>query len=173
MRLRAWITWSSTTSTNMSNRSQSVSVLQAGNPPASPGLPHSEVVVNVFREATPRTGVSSTPTSATSLPASPASSSAHPSHPSAPAVAIPSAVPPVGGSVPLSPPAIPSSLDRESVESASAVNLKLPISFEPFGSEVLKSLHEFGLGGSTGHEPALPAPFEVPAAPDYYFLPKL
>ena len=152
----------------MSSRSQSLSVLQAGNPPASPGLPHSDVVVNVFRGAAPRSGASANPAPATSFPASPDGSGA----PSAPAVPMPSAAVPSSGSVPLSPPPIQPSFDRESIEPGNAVTPKVPISFEPFGSEVLKSLHEFGLGGSTAPVPALPTGIAAPVTPDYYFLPK-
>jgi len=154
----------------MSNRSQSLSVLQAGNPPAAPGVPHSDVVGDASREVAPHLGFSSAPAPATSLPASPSTSAALPSPP---AVPLPSAAVPASGSAPLSPHPIPSSFDRESAESANVVTAKVPVSFEPFGSEVLKSLHEFGLGGSAVPSPALPPPFELPAAPDYYFLPKL
>ncbi len=153
----------------MSSHPQSQYVLQGSNPPATPGIPHPDQAAPLHREAAPQTGVSAPPAPATSFPNSPDVSGALPSTPSVP---VPTAAVPTSGSVPLSPPPIQSNFDRVSLESASAVTAKAPISFEPFGYEVLKSLHEFGLGGSTTHVPALPAPFEVPAPPDYYFLPK-
>ncbi|MEI6035541.1 MAG: hypothetical protein WCS65_14845 [Verrucomicrobiae bacterium] len=139
----------------MSNLAQTRSGVQAGNPPGSPGVTHSEVVANLFRGVSSGAGIPSAPASAL---------------PGGVPDAAPSAGLPAGGD--LQAPPVPYSSDLESSETANAATAGVPVSFEPFGSEVLKSLHEFGLGGASAHAPALPAPFEAPPAPNYYFLPQ-
>ncbi len=161
----------------MSDFAQTQSGLQAGNPPASPGISHSDVVVNLFREIASRGGIPGTVAPATSLPISPEApvlGAALPSSSPVPGtLPVPPPVLPVGGSAPTSPPPIQSSMDLEPAETTNAVTAGIPFAFEPFGSEVLKSIQESGLGTPAFDEPALAIPHQVPGAPDYYFIPRL
>ena len=148
----------------MSDHSQTRSVIEAGNSPASPGVTHSDVIVNLFREFTPQAGVPGAVLPSPTPPLSPGPL------PASPAVPLPSPALPGGGTLPGTPPPIQSGFGLESVETTNAVTLRIPVSFEPFGSEVLKSLQESGFGISAFDAPALPLPHGVPASPDYYFL---
>jgi hypothetical protein len=151
----------------MSDLLQTRSVPEDGNPPASPGVTHSDVVVHLFRELASRAGI---PGTAAPTPALPAGSDLAGAGSDLPAIPLPFPVLPGAGGVPTSPPQIQSGIDPESAETTGAGSSQIPVSFEPFGSEVLKSLHEFGFGASGFDAPALPVPHEVPAAPSYYFL---
>ena len=150
----------------MSDLSQSRSVLKAGNPPAAPGVTHSDVVVNLFREFAPHAGVPGTVAPSPTVTLSPDPGSL----PANPAVPLPAPVLPGGGAPLGTPPPIQSGIGFDSAETTNAVTSRIPVSFEPFGSEVLKSLQESGLGIPAFDAPALPLPHAVPASPDYYFL---
>ena len=150
----------------MSDLSQTRSVLEAGNLPATPGVTHSDVVVNLFREFAPHSGVPGTVAPSPTLPLSHDPGSL----PASPAVPLPAPVLPGGGAPLGTPPPIQSGFGLESAETTSAVTSRIPVSFEPFGSEVLKSLQESGFGISAFDAPALPLPHEAPVSPDYYFL---
>ena len=166
-RLPAWTMWPSSITTSMSDLSLTRSVIEAGNPPASPGVTHSDVVVNLFREFAPHAGVPGTVAPSATPPLSPDPGSL----PASPAVPLPApALPGGGSSSPGTPPPIQPSIGLESAETTNAVTSRIPVSFEPFGSEVLKSLQESGLGISTFDEPSLPLPHGATASPDYYFL---
>jgi len=148
----------------MSDLSQTRSVLEAGNPPAAPGVTHSDVIANLFREFSPHAAVPGTVAPTPTPPLSPDPGSL----PASPAVPLPAPALPGGGAPVGTLPPIQSGF--ESAETTNAVTSRIPVSFEPFGSEVLKSLQESGLGISAFDAPALPLPHGVPASPDYYFL---
>ena len=150
----------------MSDLSQTRSVLEAGNPPATPGVTHSDVVVNLFREFAPHAGIPGTVGPSPTPPLSPDPGSL----PASPAVPLPAPALPGGGAPLGTPPAIQPSIGLGSAETTNAVTARVPVSFEPFGSEVLKLLQESGLGISAFDAPALPLPQELPGSPDYYFL---
>ena len=150
----------------MSDLSQTRSVLEAGNPPAAPGVTHSDVVVNLFRAFAPQATVPGTASPSVTPPLSPDPGSL----PASPAVPLPAPALPGGGASIGTPPPIQPSIGLESAATTNAVTSRIPVSFEPFGSEVLKSLQESGLGISAFDAPALPIPHGAPATPDYYFL---
>lgn len=133
---------------------QTRSALEAGNPPATPGITHSDVVVNLFRELAPQAVVPGT--------VAPSATSA-----SNPAVPLPSPALPGRRALPDTPPPIQPGLVPDATTAEAS---RIPLSFEPFGSEVLKSLQESGIGISAFDEPALPLPHGAAASPDYYFL---
>lgn len=73
---------------------------------------------------------------------------------------------------PLSASSVPTASDL-AISQSQQVSPQIPAAFNPIGSEVLKALHESGLGIPTTPEPALPSIIHSPGAPDYYFLPRI
>jgi len=142
-------------------------------PAATVDQPHSDVVLSLFREITSRTRPSAASAPDAPLPGVPD----QPGVPAGPASAegeASSAVPgshsvtPAAESDPLSPPPVHTGTDLGPEEPEAAESPALPHSFEPFGAETLKSLHELGINSSSA--PAVPPSYEVPGQPDYYFL---
>ena len=131
----------------------SEALLGATVPKAAPESAHSDVVASLFREISSRTGLPSGPASAEG-----AASDAIPgSH----------SVPPASESSPVAP-SVHSGFGAAPEGNCGYVTPSIPISFAPFGSEVLKSLHDFGLEGPTAR--AVLHEAEVSDQPDYYFL---
>ena len=131
---------------------------------ASSGLPHTDVVVSLFREIASRAGLPAV--GETSIPTGPASAegAAVSAVPGAQSVSSPA------GSDPLSPPPVHTGADLETAETADTTTTTIPVSFEPLGSDVLKSLHESGLDRAGIDVPPVPHSYEGSGRPDYYFL---
>ncbi|MEI6035543.1 MAG: SufS family cysteine desulfurase [Verrucomicrobiae bacterium] len=138
--------------------------LEAG-PVAQADLPHSDLVVNLFREIASRASRPGTSEPEPRSSGSPDSAGASvPTGPASADGALSGAAPGSQSVSPASeaapPPPVHSGLEPE--EPANAPAAKIPVSFEPFGSDAFKSPRESGL-----EEPVVP-----PASghPDYYFL---
>jgi len=146
-------------------------------PPASTELPHTDVVLGLFREITSRTGPSAAGESL--IPGDSELPGMEPGVPIGPASAAGTAsslVPPTQfvspgtGSPPLSPPAVLSKTAPEPAETVNTTEMVIPISFEPLVSGVLKSLQESGLDGGKVDGEEEPHSYGVANRPDYYFL---
>ena len=139
-------------------------------PAATLDLPHSAVVLNLFREITSRGALPAVGTPEEPLPGA----FEVPGGPASLDGAISSAVPgsqsvaPAAESDPLAPPPVHTGTDLGPKEVEETPSSEIKPAFEPFGSETLKSLHEFGLNGSSS--PATPSLSDGSAHPDYYFL---
>jgi len=121
-------------------------------------------VVSLFREIASRAGLPAV--GETSIPTGPASAegAAVSAVPGAQSVSSPA------GSDPLSPPPVHTGADLETAETADTTTTTIPVSFEPLGSDVLKSLHESGLDRAGIDVPPVPHSYEGSGRPDYYFL---
>ena len=142
-------------------------------PAATVDQPHSDVVLSLFREITSRGGLPAAGVPEASLPGRPEL----PGVPAGPASADgaasssipgPQSVAPAAESDPLSPPPVHTGSHLGSAEPDGREAAALPVSFEPFGYETLRSLNEFEAGSSSAR--STPSSYEVSSQPDYYFL---
>ena len=147
--------------------------LPPADPSASLELPHTDVVVSLFREIASRAGLPATP----STPGGPELAGVGTSAPTGPASAdglLSGAVPgsqsvaPAGEPVPLSPPPVHPGTDLEPAETDNVADL--PVSFDPREPEILKSLHESGFDGKGIDVVPVPHAYDASGQPDYYFL---